>query len=127
MANAELAQRRLKEIEQVASGWGKLLAQDVFPDGPGLDVCLTDMEEIVLAASKALVGGALKQMIEQQGEKLGKQSPCPTCGRPCDVKPKWRKVNVRGGKASYEEPVGHCSTCRRDFFPSASGVEGRRA
>lgn len=123
MSNAKLAERRIKEIEELARSWGKSLARNAFPDGPGLDVCLTDMEDIVLAASKALVGGALEEMIQHQGAKLGKECPCPTCGELCDVKQKRRTVNVRGGKASHEEPVGHCSTCRRDFFPSASCVE----
>jgi len=26
-------------------------------------------------------------------------------------------VVVRGGDATLNEPVGHCPTCRRDFFP----------
>jgi len=32
-------------------------------------------------------------------------------------------IKVRGGEATLEEPVGYCPTCRRDFFPSASGTE----
>lgn len=124
MVNAKITERRIKEIEELAKGWGKLIARQAFPDGPGLDVCLTDMEDIAIAASRALVGGALEQMIDQQGLKLGSQCPCPTCQKLCEVKKKPRTINVRGGKASHEELVGHCSTCRRDFFPSAAGAEG---
>ena len=43
MASKELSERKLKEIEEVARGWGKLLAREAYPEGPGLDVSLADM------------------------------------------------------------------------------------
>lgn len=71
MSNAKVAERRIKEIEELAKGWGKLLARDMFPGGPGLDVCLTDMEDIALAASKALIGGALGRNDSTSGREAG--------------------------------------------------------
>lgn len=44
MSSGKLSERKLKEIEEVAAGCGKLLAQEAFPNGPGLDVTLADME-----------------------------------------------------------------------------------
>ncbi len=123
MSSKELSERKRHEIEEIARGWGKLLAREAFPDGPGLDVTLADMEEIAVMASKAVVEGAVETMSEKQSEVIGQQALCPTCSRVCALKRKPRPVVVRGGTATLDEPVGHCPTCRRDFFPSASCIE----
>ncbi len=57
MASKEARERRLKEIQEIAAGWGKIIAQEAFPNGPGMDVSLADMEELAMAASRALVKG----------------------------------------------------------------------
>jgi hypothetical protein len=123
MTSKEARERKLKEIQEIAEGWGRMIAREAFPNGPGLDVTLADMEEYAVAASRAMVKGAVESMTATQGEQLGEEAPCPTCGRLCRLKKKSRPVTVRGGAAQLEEPVGHCPACRRDFFPSASGVE----
>jgi hypothetical protein len=127
MASKETRERKLKEIQEIAEGWGKIIAGEAFPNGPGLDVTLAEMEEYAVAASRALVKGAVESMTLTQGEQFGEEAPCPTCGRMCLLKRKPRSVAVRGGEAILDEPVGHCPTCRRDFFPSASGVEVGRS
>jgi hypothetical protein len=119
MTSTKLSERKLNEIREVAEGWGKLLAREAFPDGPGLDVSLADMEDIVAVATAALVKGSVETMTGQQAESLGEQAACPCCGKLCDVQQKTRNVIVRGGDASLDEPAAHCSRCRRDFFPSA--------
>jgi len=119
MATEVLSEQKLREIEELAAGWGKLLARESFAGGPGLDVSLADMEDIVARASRAMVGGAVETMTADQADKLGEQAPCPGCGKMCKLKRKARSIAVRGGSANLDEPVGHCPTCRRDFFPSA--------
>lgn len=119
MTSMKLSERKLDEIREVAEGWGKLLAREAFPDGPGLDVSLADMEDIAAVATKALVKGSVETMTDQQAVSLGEQAPCPTCGKSCELQRKPRDVIVRGGDASLDEPKAHCSRCRRDFFPSA--------
>jgi hypothetical protein len=123
MASKEARERRLKEIQEIAAGWGKIIAREAFPDGPGLDVTLADMEELAIAASRALVKGAVETMTGSQGEQFGEEAPCPICAKMCSLKTVPRPVVVRGGDATLNEPVGHCPTCRRDFFPAAAGVE----
>jgi|WetSurMetagenome_2_1015567.scaffolds.fasta_scaffold412153_1 hypothetical protein len=123
MTSKEARERKLQEIQEIAEGWGKMIAREAFPDGPGLDVTLADMEEYAVAASRALVKGTVESMTATQAKQLGEEAPCPTCGRMCPLKRKSRSVVVRGGEAHLEEPVGHCPACRRDFFPSASGIE----
>lgn len=127
MASKEARERKLKEIQEIAEGWGKMIAREAFPDGPGLDVTLAEMEEYAVAASRALVKGAVESMATTQGEQLGEEAACPTCGEMCPLKRKSRPVVVRGGEADLEEPAGHCPRCRRDFFPSASGIEVGRS
>jgi len=123
MSSGKLSERKLKEIEEVAAGWGKLLAEEAFPNGPGLDVTLADMEEVAARAAKAIVQGTVETMAGQQAKHFDEELPCPICGKMCQVGRKPRPVTVRGGKATLDEPVGHCPACRRDFFPSASGAE----
>ena len=123
MSSGKLLERKFKEIEEIAAGWGKLLAKETFPNGPGLDVTLADMEEVAARAARAIVRGAVETMTGEQAKQFAEELPCPICGRMCAVKRKSRPMTVRGGEATLDEPVAHCPACRRDFFPSASGVE----
>jgi len=123
MVNDSDAERKLREIEDLAKGWGRLLAEQAFPGGVGLDVDLWEMEEIAVRAAKALVGGAIETMTAGQAEALAGEANCPECGRACRLDPRPRPIQVRGGSAELKEPAAHCSTCRRDFFPSAARVE----
>jgi hypothetical protein len=127
MAGEARIERKRREIEELAQGWGKLLAREAFPDGVGLDVDLLMMEEIAVTAAKSLVRGAIETMAEDQTETLGTERPCPGCGKLCQLDRRSRPIQVRGGPAELKEPAAHCSTCRRDFFPSASGAQDRRA
>jgi len=123
MKSKEARNRKLEEIREIAAGWGKIIAREAFPEGPGLDVSLAEMEEVAMAASRALVKGTVEAMTGSQGEKLGDEAACPTCGKQCRLKTAARPMVVRGGEATLAEPVGHCPRCRRDFFPAAAGVE----
>lgn len=119
MSNTKLSSAQVKGIEATAADWGKRLAREAFPMGPGLDVSLVEMEEVAAVATKAMVQGAMGEMTDRQAQRLEGQLACPRCGRLCDIEHKPRTLAVRGGIAQLNEPVGHCSGCRRDFFPSA--------
>lgn len=119
MSFAKSERSKRQEIEELAGHWGELLARELYPKGPGLDVSLADMEEMVACATRAIVHGAIGRMTEEQAQSLDDQQPCPTCGKTCAVQRKSRRVAVRGGSTELDEPVAHCSKCRRDFFPSA--------
>ena len=77
MASKEARERKLKEIREIAEGWGKIIAREAFPEGLGLDVTLADMEEIAAAASQALVKGAVEEMTGEQGKQLGTEAAVP--------------------------------------------------
>ena len=123
MARMEVQRRKMQQIQEIAKDWGKQVAREVFPDGPGLDVSLIEIEELAAVASKALVRGAIETLTSDQAQQMPQEMPCPICGRPCELQVKARPIKVRGGEATLPEPVGHCPACRRDFFPSASRVE----
>jgi hypothetical protein len=82
---------------------------------------------VAQAAAEGLVAGALEEATKQQSQLMGHEQACPSCGRLCPVTSAERPIYVKGGAFQLREPKCHCPTCRRDFFPSASGIEARRA
>lgn len=113
-----------KQVEEAAREFGVFIARQTFEEGVGLDVDLATIENLAALASKQVVRGIVEQAVAEQAKELGEEHPCPGCGRSCRLKQKPRPIQVRGGEADLVEPVAHCSACRRDFFPSASGAEG---
>ena len=127
MAKGKLTQEDLDVIYQMARKWGKNISRQAFgDDGPGLDVDLTSMEDVAVAAMRGLAAGTLETTTDQQAKQLGTHQPCPDCGRPCLVQHEPRSVTARGGPFEHTEPKCHCPGCRRDFFPSASAAETGR-
>lgn len=129
MAKVKRAPEDLAGIEALAKGWGKIIVRRQWGEqGPGLDVDLNEMEEVAMAAVRALLAGTLEAATAQQAERLGPEHPCPQCGRICPVQRDARPIVVRtGGTFDHHEPKAHCPACRRDFFPSASGPEAEHA
>jgi hypothetical protein len=105
-------------VKELAKQWGKIVARNAYgPDGPPLDADFDEMEQIAAAATAGLVEGTLEHLTSQQAQRLPEQVPCPTCQKPCSVKTRPRPVVARGATVTLQEPVAHCSACRRDFFP----------
>ena len=124
MAARKLTVEDLRHIEELAKGWGKIIVRQHWGEkGPGLDVDLTQMEDVAMAAVRALLAGTLETATQQQASQLGDQQACPECGRLCPLKPDERPIVVRGGTFEHHEPKAHCPACRRDFFPSTSAAE----
>ena len=125
MAARKLKPEDLKRIQELAKGWGKIIVRQHWGEqGPGLDVDLTQMEDVAMAAVQALLAGTLEMATQQQASLLGEQQACPDCGRMCPLKPEGRPIVVRTGSTfDHHEPKAHCPACRRDFFPSASTAE----
>ena len=127
MTPAERLERKRQQVEEAARAFGQLMARETFDEGVGLDVDLFMIEELAAIAAKGVVSGIVETVTIDQAQALGEAHPCPGCGCLCRLAARARPVQVRGGSANISEPVGHCSACRRDFFPSASGVEARCA
>ena len=109
MGSEQLSEEKLREIEEIAAGWGKLLAREAFPNGPGLDVSLAEMEEVAARACRAIVRGAVETMTGDQAERLAEEEPCPTCGRMCPVRREPRRHAGRTGRTLPDVSSG--------FFP----------
>jgi hypothetical protein len=128
MSTRKLTAEDLDRLTQVAKDWGKIIVRRAFGDqGPGVDVDLSQMEQIAQAAARGLTAGTLEEATRQQTQLLGDQQPCPACGRACPVTTGDRPIDVSGGTFQHREPVCYCPTCRRDFFPAATAVEAGHA
>jgi hypothetical protein len=125
MATRKLKPEDLERIQELAKDWGKIIVRQYWGEhGPGLDVDLTQMEDVAMAAVRALLAGTLEVATQQQASQLGQQQPCPKCGRLCPLNNEDRPITVRDGAVfEHHEPKAHCPACRRDFFPSASRAE----
>ena len=53
------------------------------------------------------------------------EQPCPKCDekQPTKESPHELALQTSDGEVSLDEPAFRCSSCERDFFPSASSVE----
>src|ERR1700678_2313917 len=88
----------LKRIEELAKRWGKIIVREHWGEqGPGLDVDLTQMEDVAVAAMRGLLAGTLGADTEQQASQLGEQQACPDCARMCRLRKEERPITVRGG------------------------------
>lgn len=110
-------------VEQMAEGWGRIVARRVHEDvGADLDLDADDIEQMAATAARALVRGAIADLLERKASLLGAEQPCPTCQKLCVVHREERSIDFWGGPVAYAEPKCHCPACRRDFFPSAAGL-----
>jgi hypothetical protein len=126
MGSRKLTPEDLQQISKLAKGWGKIVVRQGFgDDGPELDVDLSQMEDVAVAAARGLTAGVLEEATSQQSRRLGAEQACPSCGRLCGVEAEERSLEVRGGAFDHQEPKCYCPTCRRAFFPSASTSEDR--
>ena len=59
---------------------------------------------------------------ERSAREVAANSPetasCPECGTACRLQIVSRTITSTDGPIAISEPQGHCTRCRRDFFPS---------
>jgi hypothetical protein len=110
-------------VEQMAEGWGKIVARRIHEEvGPDLDLDADEIEQVAASAARAVAKGTVEELLEKKASLLGAEQPCPACKRLCPVQREPRKIHFWGSVVTYAEPKCHCPACRRDFFPSTSGV-----
>jgi hypothetical protein len=106
-------------VQQLAEGWGKIVARRISEAvGPDLDLNADDIEQMAASAARAVAKGTIEELLEKKASLLGSEQPCPACKRLCPVQREPRKIDFWGGAVAYAEPKCHCPACRRDFFPS---------
>ncbi len=75
MGSRKLTAEDLEQITKLAKNWGKIVVRQAFgDDGPGLDVDLSQMEDVAVAAARGLTAGALEEATSQQGRLLGRRA-----------------------------------------------------
>jgi hypothetical protein len=118
VAQRKITEEKIREIREVSSGWGKIIARRVFgASGPDASIDFQTMEQIAAAAAAGLTEGVLGTLLEQQANTLAAEHPCPDCGRLCRVETEPRTLSGPHTQIPYQEPKCHCPSCRRDFFP----------
>lgn len=114
--------RKLQELAD-------LIAEQRFgEEGIPKEITFSEIEEIGHQVGQ-LAAGTVDQTLQQQHTKhLAEVEPCPGCGLDCVIERRRRRfLQTRDGTIELDEPVCHCHACERDFFPSASLAETRRA
>ena len=118
-ANRALLQKKLQEcLSQAAAIATQIQALEQGPGTPHYD-------DIEMGAD--VVGKQLSREIQEQRsrEVAGDQpaeAACPECGRKATVQTTRRKARSIHGGVEILETKARCRRCRRDFFPSESGV-----
>jgi hypothetical protein len=126
MAARKLTDQDIEVVLHLAKDWGRRLVDQAFgPDQPGLDTKFCTIEDFAWNAARSLNAGVIEEMLRRHAAGLPGPQPCPACGQLCKPATESRTIEARGGPAETTEPVCHCPTCRRDFFPSASPVGAR--
>jgi hypothetical protein len=119
MSQRKLAADKLQEIQELAAGWGKIIARRVGDAAGGNALDFQAMEQIAAAAT-GLTEGTRTTLLEQQAAALPAFQPCPGCGRLCPGTYEDRPRAANGGPLTLHAPACHCPDCRRDFFPPAA-------
>jgi hypothetical protein len=99
------------------------VADELGVDARGLlerDVRFCEMEAVGHKVGRKIAQAITERLSLARAERLTGKVPCPTCGKQCPVDHQERDLTTGDGPIRLCEPVCHCSTCRRDFFPSAS-------
>jgi|LakMenE01Jun11ns_1017448.scaffolds.fasta_scaffold9686984_1 hypothetical protein len=106
---------------------GRFLSSQTYgPGGPPIELTWAEIEDLGHELGK-LTATEFDQTIQrQQAEKFDASRACPTCGKPCGPTVKHRDLTTRDGTADLAEPLFHCVSCERSFFPSAGLVRTRR-
>ena len=116
----QLSDQDLGQIKDLARQWGKIISEEAFgPEGPGLDVSFTNMEDVWVAAGEGLIEGVAREALGKQAENLQTEQACPQCGASCKLNSQQRTMQAQGAKVSWSEAKCYCQKCRRSFFPSA--------
>ena len=110
------------DLRLVLARVAEQIGQAVYPQGLPQGTTFSDLESLA-----GLIGDEIgRSMIEAQTRAQADAfvrdpapAVCPTCGRAARSGPDEHRILITTqGVVDWEEPVVHCSSCRRDFFPS---------
>jgi len=113
--------RKLQELAE-------LIAEERFGEaGVPKEITFSEIEEIGHQVGQLAAGTVDQTLQVRHAGHLAEVEPCPECGLDCEIERRERPLQTRDGTIELDEPICHCHACERDFFPSASVAETRRA
>ena len=86
------------------------------------DVRFTALESAGHRLGRAVAQMTTERLSLARAERLTEPQGCPSCQQRSPLVHRARELETVDGPIEFREPVCQCSACRRDFFPSASGV-----
>jgi len=87
----QLTNQDLGKIKNLARKWGKIITEEAFgPEGPGLDVSFTEMENVWVAASRG---------IDQRGRLCGTEPAGSKSANRASVSAMWTGLRTRFARA----------------------------
>jgi hypothetical protein len=87
--------------------------------GTGKLVHFSQIEAAAHSIGTRLSCGIQERTAREVAADSSRTAPCPICGTPCRLNIQRRTIASTDGPINVWEPQGHCTRCRRDFFPSA--------
>ena len=83
------------------------------------DASFTELESAAHRLGREVSQAATERMtFTQMVRIMSRDQPCPDCGKFATPDIHEREFETIDGPIKLKEPICHCSTCRRDFFPS---------
>lgn len=122
MAREKISEQEWQSFLEVADRLGIPVRSLLQAEGR-----FTAMEAAGHQLGRAVAQITTERLAVARAERMVGPQPCPTCGRRSPLVHRKRELETIDGPVELSEPVSHCSACRRDFFPSASGFGARSA
>jgi hypothetical protein len=104
----------------------RLAAIERFGEQPPLDTTFAEIEEYGHLVGRMLARAVDTKVTDQHASShFQEEQSCPKCHekRPTKESPHELDLQTSDGEVSLNEPAFRCSSCERDFFPSASLLE----
>jgi hypothetical protein len=86
--------------------------------GAGKPVHFSQIEAAAHQVGNLLSCGIQERAAREVAANAPETVPCPACGTACRLSIERRTISSTDGPILVWEPCGHCTRCRRDFFPS---------
>lgn len=111
----------LRQVRELAVRWGENAGERAAQQiGTHPQIDFIDIEQFAAVVAAGVTEGTVATLLDKQAQTLDNEQPCPKCGASCSVQHHDRPITLETGQViPLHEPICHCPTCRRDFFPPA--------
>ena len=111
-----------EEIEKFSELVALLARRGFGDDGPPRETTFAEIEQFGHRAGRMVARAIDAHVAEQHALHFATEAPCPTCdeNHPQRESPHNLPLQTQDGEVRLHEPAFRCSSCERDFFPSAN-------